>query len=83
MNYRIIDILNSLKEAAVAAQHKIVITVKAQRTTVSISMRGHGTILSLPLAGYNEDLSRQPMPTTASQKAYVTAILDTVIANLT
>jgi hypothetical protein len=66
-----------------AAQHKIVITVKAQRRTVSISMRGHGDILRLPLNGYNEDLAQQPIPTTTSQKAYVTAVLDTVIANLT
>ena len=65
-----------------AQQHKIVITVQAQRRTVSISMRGKGNILRLPLAGYNLDLSNQPIPTTTSQKAYVTAVLESVIAAL-
>lgn len=65
-----------------AQQHKIVITVKAQRSTVSISMRGHGTILRLPLYGYNLDLAQQAIPTTASNQAYVTAVLNAVIANL-
>lgn len=65
-----------------AAQHKIVITVKAQRRTVSISMRGHGTILRLPLNGYNVDLTGQPIPTTVSDQAYVTAVLDAVISAL-
>lgn len=65
-----------------AAQHKIVITVQAQRRTVSISMRGKGNILRLPLTGYDLDLAQQPIPTTTSQKAYVTAILNSVIANL-
>lgn len=65
-----------------AAQHKIVITVKAQRRTVSIRMRGHGTILRLPLNGYNVDLTSQPIPTTVSDQAYVTAVLDAVIAAL-
>jgi hypothetical protein len=65
-----------------AAQHKIVVTVKAQRRTVSISMRGHGNILRLPLSGYNVDLTGQTIPTTASQQAYVTAVLNAVIAAL-
>lgn len=65
-----------------AAQHKIVITVQAQRRSVSISMRGKGNILRLPLSGYNLDLVNQPIPTTESQKAYVTSILNTVVANL-
>lgn len=65
-----------------AAQHKISITVKAQRRTVSISMRGHGNILRLPLSGYNVDLTQVPIPTTTSQQAYVTAVLNAVIAAL-
>lgn len=65
-----------------AAQHKIVITVQAQRRTVSISMRGHGNILRLPLNGYNVDLAQQTIPPTTSDKAYVTAVLDAVIAAL-
>ena len=65
-----------------ANQHKINVTVKAQRRTVSISMRGKGEILRLPLTGYNVDLAQQPIPTTATQKEYVTAILNAVIANL-
>ena len=58
------------------------VTVKAQRRTISISMRGHGNILRLPLSGYNVDLTGQPIPTTASQQAYVTAVLNAVIAAL-
>lgn len=65
-----------------ANQHKIVVTVQAQRRTVSISMRGKGNILRLPLTGYNVDLAQQPIPTTVSQKEYVTAVLNAVIANL-
>jgi len=65
-----------------ANQHKIVVVVKAQRRTVSISMRGHGTILRLPLAGYNVDLAQQTIPTTETNKAYVTAVLNAVIAAL-
>lgn len=65
-----------------ANQHKIVVTVQAQRRTVSISMRGKGNILRLPLSGYNVDLVNQPIPTTESQKAYVTAVLNSVIAAL-
>jgi len=65
-----------------ANQDKIVITVQAQRRTVSISMRGKGNILRLPLTGYNVDLAQQPIPSTASQKEFVTSILNTVIANL-
>jgi hypothetical protein len=45
-------------------------------------MRGHGTILRLPLTGYNVDLTNVNIPTTASQKDYVTAVLDLVIAAL-
>lgn len=65
-----------------ANQHKIVVTVQAQRRSVSISMRGHGTILRLPLTGYNVNLTNVNIPTTASQKDYVTAVLDLVIAAL-
>jgi len=65
-----------------AAQHKIVVTVTAQRRTINISMRGKGNILRLPLAGYNLDLAQLPIPSTASPKEYVTSILNTVIANL-
>lgn len=65
-----------------ANQHKIVVTVQAQRRTVSITMRGKGNILRLPLTGYNVDLTQQPIPTTASAKEYVTAVLDAVISNL-
>lgn len=65
-----------------ANQHKIVVTVTAQRRTVNVTMRGKGDILRLPLAGYNVDLPQQPIPTTTSQKDYVTAILNLVIANL-
>ena len=45
-------------------------------------MRGKGNILRLPLTGYNLDLVQQPIPTTTSAKAYVTEILNSVIANL-
>ena len=65
-----------------AAQHKIVVTVSAQRRTVNIQMRGHGSILRLPLYGYNVSLPQQAIPTTTSQQAYVTAVLQAVIAAL-
>jgi hypothetical protein len=45
-------------------------------------MRGHGTILRLPLAGYNVDLAQQTIPTTETNKAYVTAVLNAVIGAL-
>ena len=82
LDYRIIDNGNSIKGGVMANNHKIVVTVTAQRRTVSISMRGKGNILRLPLSGYNLDLTAQPIPTTASKKAYVTAVLDAVIAAL-
>jgi hypothetical protein len=65
-----------------ANQHKIVITVTAQRRTVAISMRGHGTILRLPLNGYNVDLTQVNIPTTVSQQAYVEAIFALIEAAL-
>jgi hypothetical protein len=65
-----------------ANQHKIVVRVQAQRRTVGIQMRAHGNILRLNLAGYNVDLPQQTIPTTDSQKAYVTAVLNAVIAAL-
>ena len=65
-----------------ANQHKLVITVKPTRRAVNVYFRGHGNVLRLPLAGYNADILQQNIPTTASQKDYVTAVFNLVIANL-
>lgn len=65
-----------------ASQHKIVVYVQPRTRTVNIRMRGHGNALRLNLAGYNVDLLNQTIPATSSQKAYVTSVLNSVIAAL-
>jgi hypothetical protein len=65
-----------------ANQHKMVISVRPTRRAVNVTFRGHGNVLRLSLAGYNANIPDQNIPTTATQKEYVTAILNLVIANL-
>lgn len=65
-----------------ANQHKMVITVRPTRRAVNVAFRGHGNVLRLPLAGYNVNIPGQNIPSTTTQKEYVTAILDLIIANL-
>ena len=62
-----------------ANQHKIVVYVKPRRLSVDVELRCHGNILRLDLAGYNLSLDGIPIPTTLSEKAYVTAVFNAII----
>lgn len=66
-----------------ANQHKIVVWVKPRRYSVDISLSAHGNILRLNLAGYKIDAPNQTIPSTATEKAYITAVLNAAIAALT
>lgn len=66
-----------------ANQHKIVIWVKPKRRSVDIKMSAHGNILRLNLAGYGTEVTNANIPDTSTDKAYVTAVLNDVIAALT
>lgn len=66
-----------------ANQHKIVIWVKPKRYSCDVEMSAHGNIFRLNLAGYKASAPNSTIPSTATEKAYVTAILNDVIAALT
>lgn len=60
-------------------QHKITIRVQPRRRYVNINLRGYGNVLRLDLAGYEAKILEAAIPTTSSQKAYITAIFDLLL----
>lgn len=66
-----------------ANQHKLVIWVTPKRRSVDIKLSCHGNILRLNLAGYGTSISNATIPPTTTDKDYVTAVLNDVIAALT
>lgn len=65
-----------------AAVQKITVYVTPNTRACNIRMRCTGGAYRLDLSGYSVDLTQQSIPPTTSEKAYVTSILNSVIAAL-
>lgn len=59
-----------------ANQHKITIYVEPKRSTINLKVRGVGNILEVNLAGFVLDSLNLPIPTTNTNNAYLSAILN-------
>lgn len=65
-----------------AKSNKIVIRVTPARRTETISWQGSGQFGNLTLSQEFGELPNQPLTSTTSVKAYWTAVLNAVLANL-
>lgn len=66
-----------------AAPVKIVVRVVTARTHATVYWRVHGKVGTLYFPGYFGQVQNVPLFDHSSNKAYVTAALNVVIANLT
>lgn len=65
-----------------ASNPAITIRVYPARGTCRIQFTSKGRYVSFQTAGYNRQLTQQPIQTTASLQAFWTSVLNIVVANI-